>query len=430
MKKMGFLFSISLFWLVLSVLSDGINSIVLPARLLGAGGGTSATALGMLTFTGLLIGMLVQPVAGAWSDRLRPRWGRKGVLAVGAIFVLAALGIFGVSPSFFGLAAGYILIQITTSVVQAAQQGFIPDQVPVGDRGMASGIKSFMDIGGAMIGFVLLGQIMGKGQPGLAVLLMGGMVLAALGLTALFVRERAGPAGAGGSPARFHWSALRDDLRQRPQFVSVVISRFFFLLGTYAVGRFLLLFVASRTGLTPEQASAAAGNLLAGLALVTVLAAPLAGWAADRVGRLPLMLFGALVSAAGCLGYLIANNLGEIFWFGCLLSLGSAAFATANWAITADIVPKDAAARYFGIANIGTAGAAAAAGLFGPLVDGFNRLSPGGGFTALFIAAALAFGVCALSLRDLRSATGVREGPIAIPVTSGSTDDSDNSEME
>ena len=33
------------------------------------------TALGMLTFTGLIIAMLVQPLSGALSDRWVSRWG-------------------------------------------------------------------------------------------------------------------------------------------------------------------------------------------------------------------------------------------------------------------------------------------------------------------------------------------------------------------
>lgn len=411
--------SISLFWLVLSVLFDGINTLLLPERLLQSGGTQpQASTLGLLSFFGLAAGMLIQPVAGAWSDRLRPRWGRKGVLAVGTLLVLGALAVFGFSPGLLGLAAGYIFIQISASIVQAAQQGFIPDQVPTKERGLASGVKSFMDIGGAMVGFVLLGKILGEGQPELAALVIAGMMIAALVLTFLLVHE---PRQRVMLTNRLARPGLRVDLRQHPQFFWLVLSRFFFLLGTYAVGRFLLLFVANRLGLSPANASSTAGSLLAGLALVTVIAAPLAGWAADRVGRTQLMLFGALISALGTIGYIFASNLNQIFAFGCLLSLGSGAFASANWAMTADVVPKDEAARYFGIANFGTAGSAAAAGLFGLLVDSVNQSSPGSGFSALFIAATLAFVISAISLRGLRSSSIAQE-MIEFPVTSARLD--------
>ncbi|HEX6606545.1 MAG TPA: MFS transporter, partial [Chloroflexia bacterium] len=193
-------------------------------------------------------------------------------------------------------------------------------------------------------------------------------------------------------PARISLAAaFRLDLRAHRTFAWLVASRFLFLLGTYAVGRFFLYFIADRLGLDPAQAAGEAGGLLAGLTLVTVLAALPAGWAADRWGRLPLMLAGAAVSALGTLGLIVAGGAGQILLFGGLMAVGSAAFAGANWALTADVAPPAEAARFFGLANVGTAGAAAAAGLFGPLIDSANAAAPGLGYTVLFAGATLAF---------------------------------------
>jgi MFS family permease len=405
MNKPGFvsstrlLFGISLFWMALSILLDGINTLVLPQRLLSSmGADGSATTLGLLSFIGLLAGMLVMPIAGAWSDRLRARVGRVGMIGLGTFLTLIALSVFGMAPGIVGLALGYLFIQVAASIAQAAQQGFIPDLVPPGSRGKASGLKSFMDIGGAMLGFVLLGQLLGSGNEALALTAIGALLLLAFVLTALLVREH---------PLLVNTAYVRNpfqiDLRRQGSFAWLVFSRFFFLLGTYAIGRFLLFFVAARLGLDPQQAAEQAGSLLAGLALVTILAAPLAGWLVDRLGRKPMMLFGALVSAGGALLLIWAANAWQILLFGSLLSLGSAAFVSANWAMTADVVPKEEAGRFFGLANFGTAGAAAAAGLFGPLVDAFNLTSPGTGYVALFMSAALAFLVSAFSLQAVRS---------------------------
>jgi MFS family permease len=119
MRKLGFILSISLFWLVLSVLSDGINTLLLPDKLLHLSSPqTQATTLGLLTFVGLLAGMIIQPVAGSWSDRLRPRYGRKVGLALGTAVVLIELIVFGVSPGLIGLALGYFLIQVSLSIIQ------------------------------------------------------------------------------------------------------------------------------------------------------------------------------------------------------------------------------------------------------------------------------------------------------------------------
>ena len=56
MDRVRLLFGISVFWLALSMLFDGINTLVLPAYLLGAAADSSkATVLGLLTFAGLLL---------------------------------------------------------------------------------------------------------------------------------------------------------------------------------------------------------------------------------------------------------------------------------------------------------------------------------------------------------------------------------------
>jgi MFS family permease len=238
----------------------------------------------MFTFVGLLLG---KPVAGAWSDRLRPRWGRHGTIALGLLLLLASLVFFGFSRGLLALLVAYILIQVTASVTQAGQQGFIPDLVPQQWRGIASGFKGFMDIGGALIGFVLLGQLLRSEQIGSALLAIGAMLVFTFALTLVLVREPEHAAGAS-LPRVTLLNAFQLDLRQQRAFFLLVISRFLFLLGTYAVGRFLLYFVADRLGLDPGQAAEQAGALLGGLALLTVLAAPLAGWAADQIGRVPL----------------------------------------------------------------------------------------------------------------------------------------------
>jgi MFS family permease len=420
------LLGISVFWLALSMLFDGLSTLALPIYLLlYTAQNDQATALGLISFVGLLAGMLVQPVAGAYSDRLYPRWGRRGVIGIGAVMILISLAVFGTSLGLISVLAGYLLAQVSAGVAQSAQQGFIPDLVPQQSRGMAAGLKGFMDLGGAMLAFIVLGSLLGQGQAGLGAALMAvaAVVIITLLLTLLLVREPAKrqlpPSGAPStlaSPVRPSLAdAFRLDVSRHPLFVRLVLSRFLFLLGTYAIGRFLLYFVADRLRLDPARAAEQAGDLLASLTFVTVLAAPLTGWLADRLGRVRLMLAGAAFSALGALLLTLAAGPTEILIYGGLMALGSAAFAAANWALTADVVPPAQAARFFGLANFGTAGAAAAAGLFGPMVDWANSTGPGYGYTLLFVASALSFVASAVALRGVHL-------PDAAPTTGTESD--------
>ena len=413
MARVRLLTGISIFWLPLSLLFDGLNTLVLPNDIERfVGDDAKATVLGLLTFGGLLVGMVIQPIAGAASDRLRARWGRRGSLTAGVALTLAALALYGAANAVLLLVVGYMLVQAFSSAAQAAQQGLLPDLVQPEARGTASGLKSLLDISGALVGFIVLGQLLGEGRSIAALLVIGGVMALGLIATIWLVREPSQPA-VSPTPRPTLVDVFRLDLAQHNTFARLIMARFLFLLGTYAVGRFWLYFVADRLGLDRDRAAEQAGLLLAAVTLVTVLAALPAGWLADRLGRLPLMVGGGLVSAVGVLGLIAATTAWQIALCGSVMALGSAAFASASWALTADLVPPDEAGRFFGLANIGTAGAAAMAGLFGPLMD----IAPGSGYPVLFAGAAIAFVASAGVARSMVPAT-VSQRPSADVLTS------------
>lgn len=390
-RRLTTLVGISVFWLALSMLFDGLTVLVLPVQLgYATDGRGAATALGLVSFVGLLAGVLIQPVAGMISDRIRARAGRLLIVGAGVLLIVASLVVFGFAGGVLAVAAAYVGVQVAANVAQAGQQGLIPDLVPPPSRGMASGLKGAMDLGGAFIGFVVLGQLLAGGDVWPALLGMGAVVGVTYALSFVLVREPAtGPATRVGRVRLT--DAFRIDIGQHRTFVRLVISRFLFLLATYAIGRFFLLFVAERLGIPARNAADEAGVLLAGLTLVTLLAAPPAGWTADRFGRVPPMIAGAGLSATGALLLAFANGELEILVFGSLMAVGSAAFAAANWAAVADLAPPTEAARFMALANFGTAGAAAIAGLFGPLIDAVEELAVGSGYTALLLVAVVVF---------------------------------------
>ncbi len=221
---------------------------------------------------------------------------------------------------------------------------------------------------------------------------LGVALLAGFGLTRLLVRRGPPPE----RPAALAQGPIEPG--RNAALVRLVIARFLFLIGIYAVGRFLLLFVADRFDLGADAAGGEAGTALALLALVTVAASVPGGWLADRVGRRQLMLFGGVVGAAG-IGLLpAAGSMEAVLAFGALMAVGTAAFGSASWAMLADLTASPDAGRLLGLANLGTAGAAAAAGAFGMLIDA-------SGFGPAFLVAAacsLAGGTLAWTLGDTR----------------------------
>lgn len=395
------LLGVSVGWLGISMVADGLPALLLPYQL-ARGGSADATTLGLITLVAIAVAAAIQPLAGQWSDRV----GRLPIAALGTFAAIFGLGLM-LQPG--GALPGTVLALTGVSVTQAGQQPLLPDLVPRVWHGRGGGLKSAFDVAGAFIGFLVLATVLGDGGAGAAVGALGMALVLGFGLTAVLVGRAGWRAG---GPRRSVFDAYRLDLRQHRELAVVIAARFLFLLGIYAVGRFLLFFVAERLALSPEAAGEQAGAALALLAAITVATSIPSGWLADRLGRRPLMVAGGALAALG-IGLLpLASSIELIVAFGALMAIGSAAFGSASWARLADLTPSADSGRLLGIAHLGTAGAAAAAGLFGLVIDaaGYEVAFP---FAALFTVAGgfMAWRTAAPNvLRDslIGSAEGVR----------------------
>ena len=132
----------------LTALWGSLHSIVLPLRLLDfVPEALKNTYLGYLTFTGLILAMAVQPIAGAISDRSGFAWGRRRpYILVGMLLALLFLPGIGFCGNYVAILLIYCLLQISCNTAQGPYQGFIPDLVPEGKRGLASGVKSLLEL--------------------------------------------------------------------------------------------------------------------------------------------------------------------------------------------------------------------------------------------------------------------------------------------
>lgn len=378
---------ISVVWLPLAFLFDGVTALVLPVRL--ADSDRAATEVGLVSFAGLSAALVVQPLAGRLSDRLRGRIDRRVFLALAALPAVAGLWLLAGATAVGVIALAYVVIQISASAIQAAQQTLIPEHVDHATRGRAAGLKSTFDIGGAFLAFLVLGALLQSADVVPAAAFTTVLLLASVGMLVGLV-PRATPsaaarrtAGPGAVPTGF---------------VRLVAARFLFLFGTYAIGRFLLLLLADRLGLDPGTAAAATGGLLALLTLATAVAALPFGLVADRRGRSPVMAVGIALSTGGILAFLPTVGMFGVVVGGLLMAAGTAAFVSANWAAITDLAPAEDAGWLMGLANVGTGGAAASAGLLGPVIDGV-------GFSPAIILAAIATAAALIPLS--------RAGPIS-----------------
>src|SRR5688500_20126799 len=103
------------------MLADGVPALLLPHQLLAAGH-SDATTLGLTTLLAIGLAALLQPFAGAWSDRV----GRFPVMAAGAVTAVVGLVLL-LSPD--TALVGTVLALCGVSVAQAGYQALLPDQI-------------------------------------------------------------------------------------------------------------------------------------------------------------------------------------------------------------------------------------------------------------------------------------------------------------
>lgn len=407
------LLSVTIFGFAISLVSNTLEPAVLGHKVLELVPEGRNTALGLTTFAGLLVAILVQPIIGVLSDRTRSRLGRRlPYFIAGTAMTIACLYLIAFAPVFALVVVGQLAIQVATNTVQGPWQALIPDQIPEAQRGQASGLKAMLDIlafvAGRLAAGMLVGQYPGWGQAAVAaaVTVPALVFVAALAVTALGARDTAPAAGA--APPRTLRQAFAGafsvDFRAHPAFGWWFANRFLFWAGFIALNTFLLFFAIDVVGLTQAAAQQYIGQLSTLLGAALLLISIPAGWITDRLGRKPVVAAAGLIAGAGTSIVLFSRDLGMITLAAAVIGVGVGAFLSANWALVTDIVPRHEAARYLGIANIATAGGSAVARFAGgALIDSINaaRGTTAAGYLALYGIAAVFFVASALVILPL-----------------------------
>ncbi len=391
------LLALSGYWVAINYLWQGMGALVLPRLIVGmVPSAHRGSALAVLSVAGAVLAILVQPVAGAFSDRVTVRWGkRKPFMLAGTLGDLVCLVALAVAGSYAALIIPYCALQVCSNTAEGAYQGLLPDQVPEHERGRAAGYYGLAVFGGTALGFLLTGQLIAVGHLALALGSAGLVLVLALIVTLWFVPD---------SPARDPRPSRRSALlgifsfrfRANPAFTWLLISRLLALMGITGLTDFALLFIKSYFfpgggSALANRASGATSVMLAVVVVCAILVTLPAGKLSQRVGRVGMVRAAAWLGAAGTLLLIPASSLLWVYAVGCLVGAAFGMLLSVDWALVTDLVPPAEAGRYMGISNLATAGSGIlATAIGGPLLDFGNGLRPNAGFPMLFTFLALA----------------------------------------
>jgi MFS family permease len=281
-------------------------------------------------------------------------------------------------------------------------QGLLPDRVPPTQLGVASSLKTFMDMLSLVLASLLAGRLLDPVTRDPAPVMIVVMSLLAVSASITFFGVREEPSQ---SDERTDWTSLlgqfQINLRENSAYWWLIAERMLFLLGIYGMQVFAQYYLQDvlRVPDPPKQT----GDLLAALTLTMVILVLLSGWLTDQYGAKRILSIGTFVSVGGMLLMLLAADMRGLLVFGSLLGAGIGLFLTSNWALANTLAPQQEAGKYLGLTNLATAGSAAIARLEGPALDWLNAAWPGAwlGYKGLFIFGAVCMLLSVFFLRKI-----------------------------
>jgi MFS family permease len=397
------------YWLGLSITWGALTTVILPSLVDDrVAPGVKSSAVAFIAAAQAIVAIGIQPLSGALSDRLRTRWGRRRPwMVVGVALQVVALLSLAVAPGYWSLLLIMIGVELASNAAQGPYQGLLPDLVPPGRRGMASGLMGAAQLGGQIAGAAVAGIAVANGATTPAIVFATASVAVGAAATVLRIREPDPPPPPDGAPRSAPIAApgwirtAREtvagvwgrDLLDRGDFLWLLASRLAILMAAGTLQPFILFYLQDTLNL-----GGAAGPLVAPIAATVAFAALLAaipgGSLTARYGRVRVVSASALVGALGALSFAAAPGYLALFPVAIPFGIALGAFLSADWALMADIVPGDQAGRYLGVSNTATAGAALlAVAVAGPVADLVNGISFGLGYRAIFVLAAVEFAI-------------------------------------
>jgi maltose/moltooligosaccharide transporter len=362
----------------------------------------SRALIGLLMGTDNLVGLLLIPVIGAWSDRTETRLGRRLPFVVVGV-PLAALSLLAIP---YAATALWLLIitEVTFTVAMHSYRGPVAtmmlEHTPRPKRSTASGIAQLLGGGGVLISFALLAPLYDRDPrlpfaAGAAVLLLSlvSMVRSAHRRPMFVDAPRVPPS----HPVRASIDGLRDLLRadRRPA-LAVLAAMLTAYTGFAGIQAMFPIYGVETLGLTEGRAA----SLLTAFAGAFVLAALAAGVLGSRWGTARTMSLGLVALPVLYLGAATISRPGPLLVVLALAGVAWPLFAVPAVAAAADLGGHDRLGFAVGLYYVFTM----TGQMIGPFIVGAAMDLFGN--RGMWIAAA-ALTLLALALLRL----GVRRGP-------------------
>ncbi|MBU2670602.1 MFS transporter [Actinoplanes bogorensis] len=370
--------------------------VLLPEQVAEIAPANKELWLGVVTGIGAVVAIIVNPLAGAFSDRTRIRlfgrpYGRRHIWTLaGVILSVLSIAVLAEADSLLTVILAWCVVTVGINIMLASLTAAVPDRVPVAQRGLVSGWIGMPQALGLVIGAILVTAVFTDIATGYLALGLGLVVLAVP--FALLTQDDPLPPG---HKVRIRWKI---DLRGHPDYLWAWGTRFLVQLGNALGTLYLLYFLDDAVGLDDPDTGLLYMILLYTVGMIAT--AMLGGWLSDRLGRRKIFVVwsGVLIAIAATLLAIWPTwpiSLVAAFLFG----MGFGVYLAVDTALITQVLPDEAdRARDLGVINI----ASAAPQALGPLLAA-PIVTSLGGYPTLFAATAVVSLVGAVAVVKIRS---------------------------
>ena len=324
---------------ILAVNSAG-NGILLPNIVAGIDEAGKIGNLAFVTTVAFVANIFAQPLAGAFSDATRSRFGRRTPWMVGGALLTSGflLGL-PLAQSVLAVAAVWLVVQVGVNALQAAATALVPDRYPPARRG---GVSAMIGVGitiGNAVGVVVAGGTATQGYLPYVVLAL--LMVVVVGVFVVVNRdESSAHLPRERTTTKEFLRGFWVSPRQHPDFAWAFASRFLMVIGFYGAQTYGLYILRDYIGLSDAESNSFAATMGIVLLVGVLLSALGSGWLSDKVGRRkPFIVWSSVVMSIALAIPLLVPTTSGILAYAFLLGLGFGVYISIDLALMTEVLP-------------------------------------------------------------------------------------------
>ena len=320
------------------------NNAVLPL-LLSRLPGSNVLLVNLLSNTRSIEGAVIQPVVGAWSDRIWTPLGRRRLFMLIAMPLCALfMALTPLAPNLTLVVACIFVFSLLFNVAADPYTALQADIAPPAQRPTLNAVATVVQLAGQVSLGLLLGLgLFGKRIPPVAYPIVAAVILLTFLITIVGVPERREDVHL---EPRHRLGEYLAALQGHRQALRYLVALFLYNVGINTVQVNLTRFAMRELGVSEEGKAVLLFMLLV---LVTGLFALPAAWLAARVGLKRVIAGGMVLIAMATPFTLVAHTMAQVLPALLVAGVGNAALSVLTWPLLTMLVPPERVGVFAGL---------------------------------------------------------------------------------